>query len=60
MMTLEAHFAFQKPLNTGSPKPSRMPRGTQSLLTEAEKRKGELMKKISLQSNASVEKVVQA
>ncbi|XP_070444109.1 EF-hand calcium-binding domain-containing protein 8 isoform X1 [Equus przewalskii] len=49
---------LQKPLNTGSPKPSRMPRGTQSLLTEAEKRKGELMKKISLQSNASVEKII--
>lgn len=54
MMTWEAHFSFQKPVHSGSPKLLRMPYGKQSIFRDAQR--GEFQK-ILLQSNASVEKV---
>lgn len=57
MMTWEAHFAFQKSLSASSPKLLRMVYDRQPFFQEAERRKGELQKKMLLQSNTSVEKV---
>uniref|UniRef100_A0A8D1I889 WD repeat-containing protein on Y chromosome n=1 Tax=Sus scrofa TaxID=9823 RepID=A0A8D1I889_PIG len=48
---------LQKPLSTGNLRPSRIPHGNRAVLGEAERR-GELHKKLLLQSSASVEKII--
>ncbi|KAF5917883.1 hypothetical protein HPG69_010036 [Diceros bicornis minor] len=48
----------QKPVSADSPRLSRKSRGRLSALREAEKRRGEFPKKMLLQSNASVEKII--
>ncbi|XP_012908860.1 EF-hand calcium-binding domain-containing protein 8 [Mustela putorius furo] len=46
----------QKPVHSGSPKMLRTPHGKQSIIRDAQR--GEFQKKILLQSNASVEKII--
>ncbi|XP_044118277.1 EF-hand calcium-binding domain-containing protein 8 [Neovison vison] len=46
----------QKPVHSGSPKILRTPHGKQSIIRDAQR--GEFQKKILLQSNASVEKII--
>ena len=57
MMIWEAHFSFQKHVSSQSPKLLRMPHGKQSIIRDAQRKRGEFQKKILLQSNTSVEKV---
>ncbi|XP_059753225.1 EF-hand calcium-binding domain-containing protein 8 [Balaenoptera ricei] len=49
---------LQKPLSASSLSRSRSPHGRPSVFREAERRKGEFHKKLLLQSNASVEKII--
>ncbi|XP_077728841.1 EF-hand calcium-binding domain-containing protein 8 isoform X9 [Canis aureus] len=48
----------QKHVSSQSPKLLRMPHGKQSIIRDAQRKRGEFQKKILLQSNTSVEKVM--
>nr|XP_060471458.1 EF-hand calcium-binding domain-containing protein 8 isoform X3 [Panthera onca] len=54
----ERPVPLQKPLSAESPKLFRIPYGRQSVLRDAQRRGGEFQKKVLLQSNASVEKII--
>ncbi|XP_038289419.1 EF-hand calcium-binding domain-containing protein 8 isoform X3 [Canis lupus familiaris] len=48
----------QKHVSSQSPKLLRMPHGKQSIIRDAQRKRGEFQKKILLQSNTSVEKII--